>query len=173
MIKGAFMKEFTNTEITIQPFKEEYGQELMEFIVGIQQNEFSIPITAFDQPDLMDIPDFYQNKCGNFWVATCENRIVGTIALFDIGGRMAALRKMFVDVLFRGNGTGTSKKLLRTLISWSRKHEIKEIYLGTTPKFLAAHKFYEKNGFKEIHKSDLPDTFPIMKVDSKFYKYKM
>jgi GNAT superfamily N-acetyltransferase len=86
---------------------------------------------------------------------------------------MAALRKMFVDALFRGDGTKTAKKLLRTLISWSENHGIKEIFLGTTQKFLAAHKFYEKNGFMKIPKSELPDTFPIMKVDSKFYQFKM
>ena len=167
------MKNIIDTEITIQPFADEYAKEVIELIVGIQRNEFSIPITISDQPDLMDIKGFYQNKCGNFWVATYENRVVGTIALLDIGGRMAALRKMFVDAKFRGNGIGTAKKLLKTLISWSEKQEIKKIYLGTTIKFLAAHKFYEKNGFIEIQKSDLPATFPIMKVDSKFYKFEM
>ena len=167
------MEEINNTEITIQPFNEAHGKELIKFIVGIQQNEFGIPITASDQPDLMNIPNFYQNKCGNFWVASCDDRVVGTIALLDIGGHMAALRKMFVDALFRGNGIGTAKKLLQTLISWSDKHKIKEIYLGTTPKFLAAHRFYEKNGFKEILKRDLPASFPIMEVDTKFYKFKI
>ncbi|MDA3789111.1 MAG: GNAT family N-acetyltransferase [Desulfobacula sp.] len=167
------MEEFTKAQITIQLFRKEYEQELIDFIVGIQRNEFGIPITASDQPDLIDIPSFYQSKFGNFWIATCENRIVGTIALLDIGCNMAALRKMFVDALFRGDGTKTAKKLLRTLISWSENHGIKEIFLGTTQKFLAAHKFYEKNGFMKIPKSELPDTFPIMKVDSKFYQFKM
>ena len=46
---------------------------------------------------------------------------------------------------------------------------IREIYLGTTPKFLAAHRFYEKNGFAEIGKESLPEAFPIMSVDTKFY----
>ncbi len=161
------------TPITIQPFKKEYEQELIEFIVGIQKNEFGIPIAASDQPDLMNISDFYQIKRGNFWVATCENRIIGTIALLDIGHRMAALRKMFVDTLFRGNRTSTSIRLLKNLMSWSENHGIKEIFLGTTKKFLAAHRFYEKNGFMEISKSELPDAFPIMKVDTKFYKFKV
>lgn len=167
------MEKLTNAQIIIQPFKKEYEQELIKFIVGIQRNEFGIPITASDQPDLIDIPNFYQNKNGNFWVAACENRIVGTIALLDIGCNMAALRKMFVDALFRGNGTSTAKKLLGTLLSWAENHGIKEIFLGTTQKFLAAHKFYEKNGFTEIPKSELPAAFPIMKVDSKFYKFKV
>ncbi len=32
----------------------------------IQQNEFKVPITINEQPDLMDIENFYQ-KDGNFW----------------------------------------------------------------------------------------------------------
>jgi hypothetical protein len=43
-------------------------------------------------------------------------------------------------------------------------------FLGTTPRFLAAHRFYEKNGFSEVEPGDLPSTFPIMAVDKKFYR---
>lgn len=32
-----------------------------------------------------------------------------------------------------------------------------------------AHKFYEKNGFLRVTKSDLPDNFPIMLSDNIFY----
>ena len=46
---------------------------------------------------------------------------------------------------------------------------ITEVFLGTTDKFLAAHRFYEKKGFRELPKADLPSTFPVMAVDSKFY----
>jgi N-acetylglutamate synthase-like GNAT family acetyltransferase len=46
---------------------------------------------------------------------------------------------------------------------------IVEIFLGTTDRFLAAQRFYEKKGFKELQKAALPKTFPIMAVDSKFY----
>jgi hypothetical protein len=56
------------------------------------------------------------------------------------------------------------------LLDWSKSKSIKEIYLGTTSKFLAAHKFYEKNQFVAVSKSMLPKNFPIMEVDTKFYK---
>lgn len=49
------------------------------------------------------------------------------------------------------------------------QQKIKEIYLGTRAIFLAAQQFYKKNGFKEISKVNLPDTFPLNLVDSKFY----
>lgn len=77
----------------IQRFTPAHQSGTASLITAIQQQEFSIPITLADQPDLVDIPGFYQNGAGNFWVAEYEDRIVGTIALLDIGGQKAALRK--------------------------------------------------------------------------------
>ena len=96
--------------------------------------------------------------------------VVGTIALIDIGAGQGALRKMFVHKDYRG-AKQTAKKLLDVLLNWSREQGLREIYLGTTVKFLAAHRFYEKNGFVEMAKEQLPSAFPVMKVDSRFYKY--
>lgn len=44
-----------------------------------------------------------------------------------------------------------------------------QVNLGTTTKFLAAHRFYEKKGFVEIPRETLPHAFPLMAVDIKFY----
>jgi N-acetylglutamate synthase-like GNAT family acetyltransferase len=46
---------------------------------------------------------------------------------------------------------------------------VKHIYLGTTAKFLAAHRFYEKHGFDLIEQDQLPSSFPVMVVDTRFY----
>lgn len=99
--------------------------------------------------------------------------MVGTISLLDIGNEQAALRKMFVNKEYRGKKYQVALALLKTLLKWAQLNEIKEIYLGTTPKFLSAHSFYEKNGFNEITKRYLPRYFPIMKVDTKFYKFEL
>jgi hypothetical protein len=45
------------------------------------------------------------------------------------------------------------------------------VYLGTTPLYLAAHRFYEKSGFVEIKREELPEGFPVMEVDRKFYRH--
>ncbi len=39
--------------------------------------------------------------------------------------------------------------LLQTAISWAEDKKLKDIYLGTTVKFLAAHRFYEKEWFSK------------------------
>ena len=157
--------------IEIIIFSEQHLPGVVDVILPIQQSEFSIPITLEAQPDLLDIPDFYQKGNGNFWVALHGQEVVGTISLLDIGNNQGALRKMFVKKQFRGSDLGIALQLLQVLLDWCLCNNVKEIFLGTTPKFLAAHRFYEKNGFLEIAKEDLPVSFPIMKVDTKFYKY--
>ena len=95
--------------------------------------------------------------------------MVGTLALLDIGNERAALRKMFVTATHRGAEHGVARRLLETLLTWCQSRGDGEVYLGTTAKFLAAHRFYEKNGFREIAQAELPSSFPIMLVDTKFY----
>lgn len=160
-------------ELQIEPFSNPYKEEVKELISAIQQQEFQVAIHINDQPDLENIPRFYQKNKGNFWIAKMNGSLAGTIALLDIGKDMAALRKMFVKKEYRGRETGVGQALLNTAISWAYEKKMKRILLGTTEKFLAAQRFYEKNNFVEIEKSSLPKEFPIMKVDVKFYEYQL
>lgn len=157
------------TGVQIHRFEPNDQQGVVDVIVPIQREEFGIPITAEDQPDLKAIPSFYQSGTGDFWVAKNGDQVVGTIGLKDIGAGQAALRKMFVSAAWRGREFGIAARLLQRLLEESRTRGIRQIYLGTTDKFLAAHRFYEKHGFTEVAKQDLPESFPVMAVDSKFY----
>jgi N-acetylglutamate synthase-like GNAT family acetyltransferase len=157
--------------MNVQPFQKQYQEDVISLISGIQRGEFDIPITPEQQPDLQDIPHFYQTGNGNFWVALDKAKVVGTIALKDIGNNEAALRKMFVAKEYRGKEKGVSKALLGALLEHAKTEGITSIYLGTTAKFLAAHRFYEQNGFVEISPEALPKSFPRMVVDTKFYKF--
>jgi N-acetylglutamate synthase-like GNAT family acetyltransferase len=147
--------------------------QVISLILSIQVGEFGVSITKEDQPDLLNIPAFYQKGNGNFWCAILNDEVIGTISLLDIGNQEVALRKMFVKENARGKEKGVAKELLDTSIIWSKNKKVKTIYLGTTDKFKAAHRFYEKEGFEEISVTELPKRFPVMKVDSKFYKRKL
>ncbi|GAA3929986.1 GNAT family N-acetyltransferase [Litoribacillus peritrichatus] len=163
--------------IIIRPYQPKDKEQVLALILDIQTSEFAIEITAEQQPDLQDIPNFYQIGNGNFWTAVVFNalkdseQIVGTVSLLDIGNQQAALRKMFVAKAFRGASYGTASQLLETALKWQKEKGISQVFLGTTAKFLAAHRFYEKNGFKSISKSELPSSFPVMTVDTRFYVY--
>ncbi|WP_335869556.1 GNAT family N-acetyltransferase [Bacillus sp. 2205SS5-2] len=156
-------------EVKIIEYNSEYQKQVIELILRIQQKEFQIEISLNNQKDLIGIEDFYQQYNGNFWVAIFNERVVGTIALLDIGNPGVALRKMFVAKEHRGS-RGVAQQLLKCAISFAKHRKVREIYLGTTPQFLAAHRFYEKNNFQLIEKAELPDTFPIMTVDKRLYR---
>ncbi|MBX9705669.1 MAG: GNAT family N-acetyltransferase [Gammaproteobacteria bacterium] len=158
--------------IQIRPYSPDpqLTQAIIALILPIQQLEFELPVSIEVQSDLLDIPGFYQQNKGNFWLAFDGEEVVGTIALKDIGEQQAALRKMFVKASHRGNEYGVAKQLLNTLFEWCRQVEIREVYLGTSAKFLTAHRFYEKHEFKEVALESLPSNFFAMQIDTKFYR---
>ncbi|MDQ0481841.1 GNAT family N-acetyltransferase [Guptibacillus hwajinpoensis] len=159
-----------NFNYSIEQYSDVYQEQVSDLILHIQQVEYNIEITKEDQPDLLNITSIYQIGKGNFWLAIVEGKVIGTISLLDIGNNQVALRKMFVDRRYRGSEFQVAKKLLNKAIDWGNDNSIQEIYLGTTPQFKAAHRFYQKNGFTELRSQELPSEFPIMKVDNRFYK---
>lgn len=159
--------------LQVRTFVPQDRRGVAALILPIQQAEFGIAVTLADQPDLGDIAAFYQRGHGSFWVAEADGEVVGTIGLLDIGNRQAAMRKMFVAAPWRGREHRVAARLLDALLAWCASRSIGEVFLGTTDRFLAAHRFYEKNGFVEIARGDLPGSFPVMAVDSKFYRRRL
>jgi N-acetylglutamate synthase-like GNAT family acetyltransferase len=164
-----FGAEDASSPIEIVPFQPRYREGIASVILPIQQSELSIPITLDAQPDLQDIPGHYQKDHGNFWVALDQERVVGTVALLDIGYRQGALRKMFVSRAYRGASQGVSGPLVETLLAWCRERGLRQVFLGMPSKFPAAHRFYEKHGFRPIAREELPARFPAMVLDDRFY----
>ena len=159
--------------IEIVPYSNEYIDGVRDLVLSIQQDEFGVQITYEDQLDLHDISAFYRKGIGDFWIALKGTEVVGSIGLTDIGNNKAVLRKMFVKESYRGATHGVAKGLLDTLLKHARGNGVKEIYLGTTAQFLAAHRFYEKNGFDLIDESDLPENFPRMAVHTRRYRLRL
>jgi N-acetylglutamate synthase-like GNAT family acetyltransferase len=157
--------------ISIIPFEMPYTQGVVDLILPIQQIEFNVPINLEMQPDLLEIPTFYQQNHGNFWIALDGEEVVGSIALIDIDNDEVCLRKMFVKAAYRGKEHQIAQRLLDIVLKWCRARCVKGIYLGTREDLYAARRFYEKNGFFLTEKENLPKNFPIMSVDSHFYGY--
>ncbi len=155
--------------IEIAAYTSAHQSAVIDVILPIQRDEFGFGVSVEDQPDLLEIPSFYQSGGGGFWVALDGPSVVGTIGLRDIGNSQGALRKMFVKASHRGHPFGVARKLLDHLVAASEENAIADVFLGTTERFLAAHRFYEKHGFKLIADADLPTAFPRMAVDTRFY----
>jgi GNAT superfamily N-acetyltransferase len=159
--------------VRVEPYHAKHQTQVVDLILQIQRNEFNVPITVDDQPDLASIESFYQQGAGNFWVALIGTEVIGTIALIDIGNRQVALRKMFVKEGFRGIPYKTGQRLMDVAFEWMAEKKVDEVILGTLERFGAARNFYKKNGFTEVEKENLPANFPRMTLDTKFFSKKM
>lgn len=155
----------------IQPFKPQHQSEVVELIERIQVGEFKIPIEEGQRKELQSISKAFQKDKGNYWVALLNERVIGTIAVIDIGHQAFELRDVFLDKDYRGALRGFAKKLLDTVLEWAKEHDVRTIYLGTTLAFRAAHRFYEKHGFREIARKDMPPYCQPMDCDEKFYQF--
>ncbi|MBO0451906.1 GNAT family N-acetyltransferase [Candidatus Enterococcus murrayae] len=155
-------------EVTIVPFEEKYTQEVVDLILPIQREEFNIDISIEDQPDLLRIKEEYIDTGGNFWVALSNGHVVGSIALVKLENHCGAIKKMFAAKEFRGEKQ-VGKKLLNTLISYCEDQGYERIYLGTVDVLKAAQKFYKKNGFELIAKTEMPKDYHLMDVDTVFF----
>ncbi len=156
--------------IEVKKYEPAYCDQIVRLILNIQQNEFQVPVTLADQPDLLIIDQYYQQRNGEFWVAMNEqNEVVGTIALIDNGEPFGTIRKMFVKADYRGKEQGVAAKLFYILEKKAMDNNMTALYLGTVDRLKASHRFYEKNGFVQIPKIDLPNNYPLMPVDTMFF----
>jgi len=157
--------------VKILSYSGQSSDEIVDLITAIQVAEFGVATSAEHQPDLRDISGFYQQGAGNFWLAYVGDDLAGTIAIKDVGANVCALRKMFVKQKYRGKERGIAAKLMQTSLDFARGNGVREVYLGTVDVYHAAHRFYEKSGFVEVARHQVPDSVPLMGVDVKFYRY--
>lgn len=154
----------------IEKLDNSYSDQIIDLILPIQQKEFEVNVTLADQPDLQNIEQYYLQNGGVFLGAFIEEKLVGTIAYLNMEYNSVALRKMFVNKDFRGKELGIGQNLLNEIEKICLQSDIQYIYLGTVDQLKAAHRFYEKNGFERIEKNSLPSYFPLMEVDTIFYR---
>lgn len=154
----------------IRPWEPRDREGVPALILPIQTAEYGLPATLEGQADLLDPAAVYRQGAGEFWVAEAAGTVVGTVALQDLGAREFTLRKMFVRADWRGGAARLGQRLLDTAIAHARAQGFRAITLGTTEVFHAAHRFYERNGFRRIERAALPAGFPVFALDKRFYR---
>lgn len=82
------------------------------------------------------------------WVAVLEGRVVGVVAAVSQqkSGGAVELRRMAVDQSYRGCGVGVA--LGRKVLEFAATHRYFSVVLGTTAYTHAAHRLYQRLGFR-------------------------
>lgn len=81
--------------ISITQFEEGYTQDIIDLVLHFQNDGTRPLLTAADQPDMLNIRDCYINAGGNFWIATDERRLAGTIGIMPYTKEISVLKKFF------------------------------------------------------------------------------
>lgn len=59
-------------------YQDKYKEQIIDLILHIQNDEAKINLSPEEQPDLLDIPSYYQKDGGEFWIALDGDTVIGT-----------------------------------------------------------------------------------------------
>lgn len=155
----------------ITKFVSKKQDELANFVLKIQNDEFKLGFEKSEQKDLIDTKKFYNG--GGFWVYEINNEIVGCIGLQKLNPEIAILRKMFVKKELRGKELNIAQNLFDVLKEESLKLKFQKILLDTPSVAVASHRFYIRNGFQEIDKNNIIKEYNYPDRNSKIFELRL
>lgn len=159
--------------IEIKKYEDKYQDEVIRLVLSCQ-NDGTRPIVSIaDQPELLNINQEYFTNGGYFWIASENNKLVGTIGLMNYGNDIGILKKFFVNEQYRGKPYNLGRKLFAELLDFAYEHKFKELVLDTPKNTERAHKFYEKAGFNKVIQEDLSIKYDHPYTDSDFFQLKL
>ena len=110
-----------------------------------------------------------------FLIAELDDKPAGYAKLI-VGGReegISAVKPIELSRLYSHQeylGKGVGQNLMDACFELAKSQDHDVMWLGVWEYNPRAQRFYEKNGFIEVAKEQLPPSFPVMKVDSRFYR---
>ena len=99
----------------------------------------------------MGLTEFIKNPDGSqLWVATNDDKIVGSIAICKAGENTAQLRWFLIDPQYHGQRLG--HQMIEIALDFCKEQGYAHVFLWTADLLSAAKHLYEKFGF--VHKED-------------------
>lgn len=155
----------------IETYRKAYDDEIISLILSIQNDEAGIGLSIQEQPDLLDIEQYYQQTGGNFGVALSDGKVIGTIGLMLKNRHCAILKKFFVRKEFRSQKIGLA--LYETLLKHAIAAGVRYVILDTPSVAHDSHRFYERAGFRIVCKDELPVSYSYPDRHSILYLLKL
>ncbi|WP_039656479.1 GNAT family N-acetyltransferase [Clostridium tyrobutyricum] len=141
----------------IKTYEDKYKNQVIALILYLQNFDNRVNLCLEEQPDMNDITTYYLKGGGGFWIAVNDqNDVVGTLGLMNKHNKYGVLKKFFVEPSYRGKEIGVSAQLFDKLMEHAKKCGMEQIVLDTPSACYRAHSFYNKMGFEQISKEQLP-----------------
>ncbi len=124
------------------------GHSMAALISRIFDDYENCPFVADEFPELQAPATYYTGKGGRLWVIKDKTTeiVAGSIAIAPT--HRASEAELFkVYLAHEHRGTGLAQTLLNTALNWASSADMQSIVLWTDTRFVAGHRFYEKQGF--------------------------
>lgn len=143
----------TASGIEIRPYKAGEVGYISCMHMELYQSLYSFkPI--FEKYLLMGLAEFIKDPDGSqLWVATDNDKIIGSIAICKAGEATAQLRWFLIDSQYHGRGLG--HELMTTALNFCKDQGYAHIFLWTADLLKAARHLYAKYGF--MHEENHPN----------------
>lgn len=132
---------------TIDIYNSKDQEAVKNFILDCWKEYGFKYIKKYDY-DLDNPDDYYIKTGGIFFVLKDENTIIGTVGIINKGKSVGELKRLYVDMKFRGKGFGA--QLVDKALEYCKNHNFKKIEFETNKVFKKAHHLYETSGFKLV-----------------------
>jgi carbonic anhydrase len=98
--------------------------------------------------EMRGLPGEYALPGGALFLGRAGASVAGCVAVRRIDHENCEMKRLFVRDSFRGLGAGEA--LARQALEWAKEAGYASMRLDTLPSMGAAHKLYERLGFKEV-----------------------
>lgn len=137
-------------KISLEPIKKEDNLAIYHIIrASLESFHLDKPGTAYYDPYLNDLYDFYQNESrGQYWILKQEGEVIGGIGVGSVQGHedTGEIQKYYIKEGYQGLGYGSL--LLDQAITYAKSVGYKHLYIETMDVLEKANKIYEHYGFK-------------------------
>lgn len=101
-------------------------------------------------------------------MAVDNGDVIGTLGLMKIDEKWSVLKKFFVHKAWRSKRIGLL--LYEKLLAFAKSHGVHHIILDTPSVAVKSHAFYERSGFIQVKKTDLPIKYEYPDRNSLLYR---
>ncbi|WP_282607982.1 GNAT family N-acetyltransferase [Pelagibius sp. Alg239-R121] len=143
-------------EIVIRPFCDADAPDVQALFVEINRSlatpgleeSFEGYIERSLKEEISRIPEYYAERDGSFWVADCNDEIVGMFGLESHGDSGVELRRMYVKPSWQRRGI--ARRLIQHAEKHSRESGVGQLLLSTSELQEAALSLYRNAGYRTV-----------------------
>ena len=117
---------------------------------SLEKRGLNIPGTAYCDPGLDHLSDYYAAPGRAYYVLTDGNTVIGGVGLAEFDGDCCELQKLYLAE--ERQGRGLSYEMIRFIEEKAREMGYRRIYLETHTGLQAAIHVYERAGYRQVPK---------------------